>query len=91
MSLVVCPSDNCVFSAPVVFRCKAPCADNGHSLVKQGKAAAGSHGSALRVGLSAPMDCVAPLDKAISILGEARLVMDADKPTGSAIIRWTDH
>lgn len=88
---MVCPSDNCEFSAPVAFHSKAHCAGNGHSIVKQCNAAVGRHGCALRVDLSAPMDCVAPLGKAVSIPCEARLAMNADKSTESVIIRWTDH
>ncbi len=34
---------------------------------------------------------VAPLDKAISMIGEARLAMNTDKPTEPVMIRWTDH
>ncbi|MCP3867281.1 MAG: hypothetical protein GY703_04125 [Gammaproteobacteria bacterium] len=51
------------YSVSVGFRSKAQCAGNGHSLSKHCNAAAGPHGDALRVSLSAPMDGVAPLDK----------------------------
>ncbi|RDH92625.1 MAG: hypothetical protein DIZ77_07915 [endosymbiont of Seepiophila jonesi] len=83
--------DNYGFSAPVVFRSKAQRAGNGYSLSKRCNAAAGHHGSALRVSLSASMDCVAPLDKGVAIACEARLAMNADKLTEPAIITLTEH
>jgi len=78
----------------VVFRSKAQRGGNAYCLSKGCNAAAGHHGRALRVSLSAPMDCVAPLGKAISISNrkrslqrdpscEARLAMNADKATVS--------
>ena len=45
----------------------------GHSLVEYCNAVAGHHRDALRVSLSTPTDCVAPLDKGIAIACEARL------------------
>jgi hypothetical protein len=64
----------------VVFRSKAQYEDNGRSLVECWNAAAGHHMDALRVSLSTPMDCVAPLDKGAAIACEARLAyMDVGK------------
>ena len=60
-------------------------------LAKRRNAAAGHHGSALRVGLSAPLDCVAPLAHILDIAGETRLAMTADKPTAFAIITLMEH
>ena len=62
-------------------RSKAQPAGNGHSLVKGCNTAAGHQGIALRVSLSAPMDCVAPLAKGVAIAGEVRLAMNTDKLT----------
>ncbi|MGH8475192.1 MAG: hypothetical protein ACRER2_05380 [Methylococcales bacterium] len=90
-SLVLRPRDNGACSVPVVFRSKAHRAGKGHALVKRCNAAAGHHGRALRVSLSASMDCVTPLGKASSIPGEARLAMNADKLTASVIIAWTEY
>jgi len=67
------------FSVFLVFRSKAPCADNGHSLVKCGNVAAGHQKSALRVSLSASLDGVAPLGKGMTIARKARLARNADK------------
>ena len=89
--LVLRPGDNDGFSVPGVFRSQAHRAGNGGSLVKRCNAAAGHPGRALRVSLSAPMDSVAPLGKAISIPGEARLAMNADKLTAAVIITWTEY
>ncbi len=75
----------------MVFRSKAQRAGNGYSLSKRCNAAAGLHGRTLRVSLSAPMDGVAPLGKATSIAGEARLAMNPDKLTASAIITLMEH
>ncbi|MEJ1404910.1 MAG: hypothetical protein RPU73_13760, partial [Candidatus Sedimenticola sp. (ex Thyasira tokunagai)] len=58
---------------PVVFCSKAQCAGNGRSLAKRWNAAAEHHRHALRVGLSASTDCVAPLDKGAAIVCEVRL------------------
>jgi hypothetical protein len=88
---VLCPGDNCGFSVPVVLRSKARCEGNGDSLVEHWNAAAVYHRDALRVGLSTPTDCVAPLDKGIAIACEARLAVHVDKPTESAVITWTEH
>lgn len=90
------PPNNNGFSAPVVFGGKwcgipTPCAANGSVLCKHGNAAAGHHGSAFRVGLSAPIDRVAPLAKDAAIHCESRLAMNADRPTESIIIRWMEH
>ena len=83
--------DNYGFSAPVMFRSKAQCAGKGYPLSKRCNGAAGHHGSALRVSLSAFMDCVAPLDKGVAIACEARLAMNADKLTEPAVITLKEH
>jgi len=88
---VLCPYDNCGFSVPVVLRSKAQCEGNGYSLVEHWNAAAGHHRDALRVGLSTPTDCVAPLDKGIAIAGETRLAVHVDKPTEPTVVTWTEH
>ena len=79
------------FSVPVVFRSKAQCEGNGYSLVEHCNAAAEHHRDALRVGLSTPTDCVPPLDKGITIACEARLAVNVDKLTESAIITLIEH
>jgi hypothetical protein len=87
----------------VVFRSKALCEGNGHSLVEHWNAAAGHHRDALRVSLSTPTDCVPPLDKGIAKAGpasaasalglacEARLAVNVDKLTEFAIITLIEH
>ena len=52
-----------MFSIPLMFRNKAQCATNGCSISKRCNAVAGHQGSALRVSLSALMDCVVPFGK----------------------------
>ena len=63
----------------------------GHSLVERCNAAAKQHSSALRVSLSSPTDCVAPLDKGAAIACEARLAVNDDKLTELAIITMKEH
>jgi len=48
-------------------------------------------GSALRVSLSTPTDCVAPLDKGVTIVGEVRLAVNVGKLTELAIIMLKEH
>ena len=79
------------FSVPVVFRSKAQCEGNGHSLVEYCNAVAGHHRDALRVSLSTPTDCVAPLAKGVAIACEARLAVNVDKLTELAIIMLKEH
>jgi len=86
---VLCQHNNYGFSASVVFRSKAPCA--GRARAKHCNAAAEHHRSALRVSLSGPTDCVAPLDKGTAIAREARLAVNPDKLTEAAIIMLTKH
>jgi hypothetical protein len=62
-----------------------------HSLGEQCNAAAGHHRDALRVSLSTPTDCVPPLDKGMTIVGEARLAVNVDKLTEPAIIMLKDY
>jgi hypothetical protein len=88
---VLYQGDNYGFSVPVVFRSKAQCEGNGYSLVEHWNAAAGHHRDALRVSLSTPTDCVAPLDKGMAIAGEARLAVNVDKLTELAIIMSEEH
>ena len=57
------------FSVPVVFRSKAQCEGNGHSLVEYCNAVAGHHRDALRVSLSTPKVCVVSLDKGTAKAG----------------------
>ena len=83
--------DNYGFSAPVVFRSKAQCECNGHSLAEHWNAAAGHHRIALRVSLSSPTACVAPLDKGVAIACETRLAVNDDKLTEPAIITLIGH
>ncbi len=64
-----------------MFRSKPPCAGKGHSLVKYGNAAAGHPESALRVGVSTPLDGVASLDKGMAIGCEMRLARSVDTLT----------
>ena len=85
------PCDNYGFSVPVVFRSKAQCEGNGYSLVEHCNAAAEHHSDALRVSLSTPTDCVAPLDKGRAIACEARLAVNVDKLTELAIIMFKEH
>ena len=80
-----------MFSAPLMFRNKAQCATNGCSISKRCNAVAEHQGSALRVSLSAPMDCVVPLGKGAAISGKARLAMNADKLTEHDNITWKGH
>ena len=75
----------------MVFRNKAQRAGNGYPLSKRWNAVAGRHSSALWVGVSAPMDRVAPLAKGVAIAGEPRLAMNADTPTESVIIKWMEY
>ena len=100
---MLCQCDNYGFSDPVVFRSKAQCEGNGHSLVEYCNAVAGHHRIALRVRLSTPTDCVAPLAKGMAKAGpvseasalglacEARLAVNVDKLTEPAIITLKEH
>ena len=45
----------------------------------------------LRVSLSTPTDCVAPLDKEAAIASEVRLAVNVDKLTEPAIIILKEH
>ncbi|MEN8132399.1 MAG: hypothetical protein ABFS45_19915 [Pseudomonadota bacterium] len=83
--------NNYGFSVPVVFRSKAQGESNGYSLVEHWNAAAGHHRDALRVSLSTPTDGVAPLDKGMAIICEARLAVNVDKLTELAIITLIEH
>ena len=73
--------NNYGFSVPVVFRSKAQCEGNGHSLAEYCNVVAGHHRGALRVSLSTPTDCRrlkaptvgAPLAKEMAIACESRL------------------
>jgi len=73
------------FAARRSAKCK------GHSLVEHCNAAAEHHRDALRVSLSRPTDCVAPLDKDRAIACETRLAVNVDKLTELAIIMLRDH
>jgi len=101
--LVLFQCDNYGFSVPVVFRSKAQCAGKtqsircahgasfGRTLAKHCNVAAGHHRDALRVSLSTPTDCVAPLAKGVAIACEARLAVNVDKLTELAIITLKEH
>jgi len=82
---------NYELSLPVGFRSKAQCEGKGHSLVEHCNAAAGLHRKALRVSLSTPTDCVAPLDKGVALAREARLAVNLDKLTELAISTLKEH
>jgi hypothetical protein len=58
-----------MFSAPLIFRDKAQCATNGCSISKSCNAVAEHQGNALRVSLSALMDCVVPFEKGAARAG----------------------
>ena len=75
----------------MVFRNKAQREGNGPVLVKCCNAAAEHHRPALRVNLSTPTVCVAPLDKGAAIACEARLAVNVDKLTELAIITLKEH
>ncbi len=75
----------------MVFRSKAQCEGNGHSLGEHCNTAAGHHRDALRVSLSTPTDCVMPLGKGTAIACEARLAVNVDKLTELAIIILKEH
>ena len=85
------PSDNYGFSAPVVSRSCVPALDNGITIGFALRLTAKHHRRALWVSLSTPTDGVAPLDKGTTIACEARLAVNADKPTEPVIIRWIEH
>ncbi len=74
--LVLRPAEIVDFSIAAVFRIKAQCVGNGCSLLKYCNAVAGCHGDALWIILFMPMDCVDPLDKGATIVGEAHLAMN---------------
>lgn len=78
-------SASCSRSLPASMQAKL------NFLVKRYNTAAGHQGNALRVSLSAPMDCVAPLGKGAAIPCETRLAMNADKLTESIIIMLKEH
>ena len=85
------PSDHYGFSVPVVFRSKALCEGNDHSITEHWNADAEHHRDALRVSLSTPTDCVPPLAKGMAIACEARLAIAVDKLTELAMITWVEH
>ena len=66
------------FSVVLVLRSKATCAGNGYSLAKHGNAAALDHNNALLRICLAPLDCVAPLAKGMTISGKTRLARHAE-------------
>ena len=61
------------------------------SLSKHCNAAAGLHGNALRVSLSASMAVLHLLVRAQAITGEVRLALNADRLTESVIIILKEH
>jgi hypothetical protein len=62
-----------------------------YSLVEYWNEAAGHHRDALRVSLSTPTVCVAPLGKEVAIACEARLAVNVDKLTELAITILREH
>ena len=92
-----------MFSAPLMFRNKAQCATktqstrsargagSGCSISKRCNAVAEHQGSALRVSLSALMDCVVPFGKGAAISCKARLAMNAGKLTEHDNISLKGH
>ena len=74
-----------------MFASKARCAVNGYSLDQRRNATGEHQDSALRVSLSAPMDGVTPFAKGTTLTGKTCLVMNADKLTEPANIRWMEH
>ena len=91
MELVLFHGDIAGFSVPVVFRGQAPCAGNGPVLVKRGNAAVEHHRSARRVGLSAPMAAFRLLQRTKAIRCEARLALNADRPTEPGNITMKEY
>ncbi len=85
------PSDNYGFSVPVVFRSKALCEGNDHSIAEHWNAAVRHHRDALRGSLSTATDCVPSLAKGLAIACETRLAVAVDKLTELAIIAWVEH
>lgn len=86
------------FSAPVVFRSKALCADNGQILVKRSNAAAKHHRSARRVGLSASMAAFQLSQRTTAIRFESASpkaptigALNADRPTEPDNITLEEH
>ncbi len=79
--------DNYEFSFPAVFRSRAQREGNGCPLVERWSVAAERHREALRVSLSTPTDCVAPLDKGAT----TALAVNVDKLTELAFITLMEH
>ena len=90
-SLVLHPSINYGFSAPVVFRRKAQREGNGGPIVERWNDAAGHHRDARRVSVSASTDRVAPLAHRVAMGCEARLAVNADTLTELAGYKWMEH
>jgi len=88
---VLYPCDNYEFSTPVVFRSKAQCEGNDYPLIEHWNTATGHDRDAPRVSLSAHTDCVAPLDKGITIIYEEHLAVNVDKLTEFVIITRVEH
>ncbi len=83
--------DICDFSVPVVFRHKARCAGNGHSIVKRRNAVAGHHRDAQRVGLTASMAALHLLRRGKAIRCELHLALNTIRPTETANITLKEH
>jgi hypothetical protein len=89
--MVLLQGNICGFSVPVVFRRKARCAGNGHSLVKHRNAAAEHHRGARRVGLTASMAALQLLRRGVAIRCELRLALNAVRPTETVNIALKEH
>ena len=79
------------FSVPVLFRSKAQCEAQGPFPCRALQRGCGTATGMPRVSLSTPTDCVAPLNKGVAIVCEARLAVNVDKLTELAIIMLKEH
>ena len=91
LSLVVRPLDKYGFRAAEPFHSKALLADNGCSIIKSSNAAVGRLCSSLRVGLTAPADCVAIARPSPTMSSQQRLAANAVRPAEPVLIKWTDY
>ena len=83
--------NNYVSRVPAVSCSKALCEGNGYSLDEYWNVVARRRRGALWVSLSMPTDCVAPLDKGLAIVSEARLAVNTGKLTEHAILTRIKH
>jgi len=88
---VLYPDDNYAFSLPAELHSKVLYEANDFLFDEHWYLDARFHRDALRVSLSTPTDCVAPLVKERAIVCEARLAVNVDKLTERAIIVRIEH